>query len=341
MSTPAEICFEDFVPGEVATFGDRVVEKDEIVAFAAEFDPQPFHLSEAAAKATFAGGLIASGWHTNAIMNRMNCDAYFNRSSCIGSPGIDEVKWLKPLRPGDRLRMRRTILEAVPSRSRPDRGMVRFANDLFNQDGALVCHHNAMVLFLRRHPGTTVDAAPKTMSAKDAPLAELSAREAPAEAGGNFFEDLTIGDTSVLGDYSFDAATIDRFAQAYDNQRFHVDPVAAAASPFGGIVASGWHTAAAWMVTMIRHQDEERKRLAAKGLPVARLGVSPGVRAIRWLAPVRPGDRLTYISRIIDKRVSSTRPGWGLVSHQNVAVNQHDAVVFSFSGAVFWEARRP
>lgn len=340
MQSPAEICFEDFAPGQVTTFGSRLVEKDEIIAFAEAFDPQPFHVSEAAAKTSFAGGLIASGWHTNAIMNRMNCDEYFNRSSCIGSPGIDEVKWLRPVRPGDRLTMRRTILEAVPSRSRPDRGMVRFANDLFNQHGEPVCHHNAMVLFLRREPGGGNGQA--TGSETRTPMDILApVASADHDGKGDFFEDIVVGEIRTLGQYAFDADAIRRFALAYDNQRFHIDDAAAEQTHFGGIVASGWHTGAAWMRTMVLDRQRRRDIALARGQAVAQLGVSPGVRKIRFLQPVRPGDTLTYISRIAEKRLSTTRPGWGVVVNDNQAINQNGALVFSFTGSVFWEARQP
>jgi len=126
---------EDFSPGEVITHPGVTISREEIVAFAEEFDPQPFHLSDEAASETFMGSLCASGWHTCSVMMRMICEAYVNDSASMGAPGLDEVKWLAPVRPGDHLSMKATCLEARVSRSRPDLGLVRFTWDLYNQNG--------------------------------------------------------------------------------------------------------------------------------------------------------------------------------------------------------------
>jgi acyl dehydratase len=142
--------FEDFPPGDVRESPARTVTRDEIVAFAREFDPQPFHTDEAAAKATIYGGLIASGWHTVAIYMRLMWDSYLKETSSLGSPGVDEVRWLKPVRPGDTLRARFTVLEAVPSRSKPDRGIVRSLSEVFNQHGEVVMTLRGLGLFGRR-----------------------------------------------------------------------------------------------------------------------------------------------------------------------------------------------
>ena len=141
--------FEDFPVGEVITFGDRLVSADEIVTFARAWDPQPFHVDAEAAKDSQIGELIASGWHTGAMLIRMMCDAYLLDSASEGSPGIDEIRWQKPVKPGDRLTVRRTTLEARVSQSRPGLGIVKFQFDVINQHG-----ETAMVLksanFLRR-----------------------------------------------------------------------------------------------------------------------------------------------------------------------------------------------
>ena len=135
--------FEDFVPGSVATFPGPTVTKDDIVAFAREFDPQPSHLDEEAAKKTFAGGLIASGWHTCAMTMRMNAHGFLLDAAGMGAPGIEEVKWLRPVRPGDTLSVRRTVLDRRESRSRPEIGLVRLLTEVLNQTGskALIVGH--------------------------------------------------------------------------------------------------------------------------------------------------------------------------------------------------------
>lgn len=145
--------FEDFAPGEIVTFGAYEVTKEEIIAFASQFDPQPFHLDEEAGKASMLGGLAASGWHSCSIMMRMMFDGFMNGSTSLGSPGIDEVRWLKPVFPGDVLSVRREVLEARPSASRPDRGIVRFRFELMNQKGEVVMEQTNPILFGRRHPG--------------------------------------------------------------------------------------------------------------------------------------------------------------------------------------------
>jgi acyl dehydratase len=144
--------FEDFPVGEVVVFGDRLVTEEEIVAFAREWDPQPFHVDAEAAKESQIGELIASGWHTGCLLMRMMCDAYLLDSASEGAPGVDELRWQRPVRPGDRLSVRRTTLSARASRSRPQIGIVGFQFEVMNQHGetALLLKSSA---FIRRRAG--------------------------------------------------------------------------------------------------------------------------------------------------------------------------------------------
>jgi acyl dehydratase len=144
--------FEDFPPGEVVRYGDVEVSAIQIKEFAEQFDPQPFHLDEVAARDTQAGGLIASGWHTAAMLMRMNCDHFLNRSTSQGGPGIAEVNWLRPVRPGDRLSVRRTTLDARPSASRPEIGIVDFSFEVLNHLGEIAMTQKNVILFKRRPP---------------------------------------------------------------------------------------------------------------------------------------------------------------------------------------------
>jgi len=146
--------WEDFKVGEVHQIGEKRVDKDEIIAFAKQFDPQPFHVDEAAAKASVYGGLIASGWHTVALVMRMMCDSYMLDSASLGSPGIDNLKWLKPVRPGDAIRAQRTTLEVRASASRPDMGLVKTRWEVFNQNGEPVMTMEGYGMFRRRNPGS-------------------------------------------------------------------------------------------------------------------------------------------------------------------------------------------
>jgi acyl dehydratase len=127
-----ELFFEDFPVGQVVEYGSYEVTAEEIVSFAREFDPQPFHLDEKAARASMLGGLCASGWHVCAIMMRMMVDGYFGRTASMGSTGIDEMKWLKPVFAGDRLSCRRTTLAARVSGKRPEMGIVTLRWELFD-----------------------------------------------------------------------------------------------------------------------------------------------------------------------------------------------------------------
>jgi acyl dehydratase len=142
--------FEDFTAGQTIELGSWTITRDEILAFARQFDPQPFHLDDEAAKKTIYGGLIASGWHTGSLMMRLLYDGLVKDTVSLGSPGVDELRWVKPVRPGDTLSARLTVLECVPSRSKPDRGIVRSLVELRNQHGEVVVTSKGLSLFGRR-----------------------------------------------------------------------------------------------------------------------------------------------------------------------------------------------
>jgi acyl dehydratase len=146
----SKLFWEDFHPGRVFEHGPHLVTRDDIITFAAEFDPQPMHLDEAAARATMTGGLCASGWQACCILMRMCADAFVVNSSSMGAPGVDEVRWLLPIRPNDQLRLRATVLDARASRSRPDMGLVRFGMELFNAGGERVMTLTTSLMMGRR-----------------------------------------------------------------------------------------------------------------------------------------------------------------------------------------------
>jgi acyl dehydratase len=140
--------FEDYITGSVHEFGPIMVEEKGIIAFARRFDPQLLHTDSDAAKDTEFGGLIASGWHTAALMMRLFVDNYLSHVASLGSPGVDELRWLKPVRPGDEISIRVTVLETKRSRSKQDRGIVRSFIEAMNQDRDIVMNLKA-VNFLR------------------------------------------------------------------------------------------------------------------------------------------------------------------------------------------------
>ena len=149
---PAEPRFfwEDFPAGHAREFGGLQVTREAVIAFAREFDPQPFHLDDAAAEASLFGRLAASGWHTCAMAMRMMCDAYLLETASLGSPGIDDLKWLKPVYPGDTLYARLSVLEARPMASRPGVGLVKSHWDVKNQHDEVVLTMQGWNMFRRR-----------------------------------------------------------------------------------------------------------------------------------------------------------------------------------------------
>jgi acyl dehydratase len=150
---PDDRYFEDYGVGDVHRFGQIAVDEDEVLSFAKRFDPQSFHTDIEAARQGPFGGLIASGWHTAGLMMRLLTEHFLSSVASLGSPGIDELRWLKPVRPGDLLSLRVTIREATLSRSKPDRGMVRSFIEVVNQTDAVVMTLVAMILVGRRSAG--------------------------------------------------------------------------------------------------------------------------------------------------------------------------------------------
>jgi acyl dehydratase len=149
----AKLFFEDFKPDQTAEYGPRVVTREEIIAFAAQYDPQPMHLDEAAGQRSLLGGLAASGWHGCGIMMRMICDSFMLNAASMGAGSVEEVQWLRPIRPGDRLTLRYTVLDARASRSRPEMGIVRMRYEMFNAGGECVMTMVTPTLLGRRNPG--------------------------------------------------------------------------------------------------------------------------------------------------------------------------------------------
>ena len=147
--------FEDFSPGWKAEFGPRRITREEMIEFASQFDPQPMHLDEEAAAKTMLGGLGASGWHTCAFVMRMIADGFLLDAASMGAPGIDEVKWMRPVRPSDSLTVRGSVLSTRPSRSKPDRGFVTLHWEAFNQRGEMVMTLTCPQMLLRRNAGAT------------------------------------------------------------------------------------------------------------------------------------------------------------------------------------------
>ena len=158
MSQPL-YCWEDLQAGSVRELGSITVSAEEIKEFAEEFDPQPFHVDELAGKRSIFGNLCASGWHTCALAMKLTVQNFLNDSSSMGSPGLESLRWLKPVYPGDTLTLKHTITESRPLRKRADTGLVRSQWEMFNQNGEMVLQMDGYGMFRRRHPATPEEIA--------------------------------------------------------------------------------------------------------------------------------------------------------------------------------------
>ncbi len=326
-----DIFFEDIEPGTVSTYGSHRVDRDAMVAFAREFDAQPFHLDEAAAAASPVGRLIASGWYTSALQMRMLCDAWLLRSASLGGPGVEELKWLQPVMAGDILSVRQTIVEKQVSKSRPGMGLVRFTMETLTGDGVVVMRQAHLGMFGLRHGAPRSQAEPGPLAV--GPPAPVFPPE-DLERAPRVYDEVEIGRGLDLGPYEFTAEGVVRFARLFDPQPFHLDEGAAASGPFGALAASGWHTASAWMRRFAARLD---RMDAAGGRP--QISVSPGSRDLRWMRPVYAGETIRYASEPIEKRPLASRPGWGVVSSRNSGWNGRGEQVFEFTGSAFWAMR--
>jgi acyl dehydratase len=144
------LTFEDFTQGHLGSFGPRHVTREETIAFAAEFDPQPMHLDEDAARESMLRGLSGSGWHLCSLMMRMMFDGFIGRTASLGSPGVNEMRWLSPLRPADDLMLDVDVIEARVSKSRPETGIVTFKCTMRNKAGETLCEMISPIIIKRR-----------------------------------------------------------------------------------------------------------------------------------------------------------------------------------------------
>jgi acyl dehydratase len=150
--------WEDLSVGGTIEIGSITVERDEVIEFASKYDPQPFHLDDAAAAKSMFGKLSASGWHTCAMAMGLMARNFLLQSSSLGSPGLEQLKWLKPVYPGDTLTLRQRIIESRPMKSRPDVGLTRTIWEMFNQHGEQVLLMDGYAMFRRRTPAAPGDA---------------------------------------------------------------------------------------------------------------------------------------------------------------------------------------
>ena len=150
-----------------------------------------------------------------------------------------------------------------------------------------------------------------------------------------YFEDIEIGQRREIGAYTFTAELIKKFAAKFDPQRFHLDEEEGKNSLFGGLAASGWHVGSACMSLIVADGQRLAREAAARGEEVAVGGPSPGFRDLRWIRPVLAGDTISYVSGIVDKRISASRPGWGILTARTTGTNQRGEEVYAITASAF------
>jgi acyl dehydratase len=332
---------EDIEVGKPLMLGRTTVTKDAIVAFAQAYDPQAIHLDEEAAKASIVGGLCASGWHTCAIMMRMLVDGFLGRAASLGSPGVDEVRWLKPLRPGATVGLRYTALDKRVLSSRPEVGISKILVELIDDRDQVLANWLTNQMTGLRVPGPAPAQTSSGKAAK-APIASLwDDATVVAQAYPDLpFKDRQIGETTDVGCHTFNRDEIVAFARQFDPQPFHLDEAAAKTSLFGGLCASGWQTAAFLIRGIITTRQQASAAARARGVGLATYGPSPGFRNVRWLKPVFVGDTIQYRTRVSDKVDLKSRPDRGLLVSEAQGRNQHGEIVFVITTQMLVERGR-
>lgn len=357
--------WEDIEVGRTESYGAYPVTREEIFEFARAYDPQPHHIDEEAAKRSLVGGLCASGWHTCAMFMRVLYDGMLSKAASLGAAGIEEAKWMKPVRPGHILSARSTCTAKRVMGSRPNVGIAQMRHEIVEQGGTvLMTMENAQFLAVRA-PGRAQAAtppasaaAPAAMAATAAPAASTPAFGAPpagapaapaatggpaaaGEPAGNWLEDLEIGRRTVMGTHTFASDEIKAFARKYDPQPFHLDEEAARSSLMGGLCASGWHTAAHYIRYNITARQQREAAIVARGAEMAVWGPSPGFKDLRWVKPVLAGDSITYSQTIAAKVDLKSRPERGLLVQHGEAHNQKGELVFRVTGQILVPRRIP
>ena len=331
---------EDIEVGKPLMLGGKTVTKEEIVAFARAYDPQPIHLDEEAARHSIVGGLCASGYHTCAIMMRMVVDGFLGRAASLGSPGVDEVRWLKPVRPGAQVRTRFTPLEARVLGSRPDVGISKVLVELIDARDEVLANWLTNQLTRLRAPASAPVKASAEKSARNPLVSLWDDTAVTVQAYPDlYFEDRQVGQTTDVGGHTFTRDDIIGFARSFDPQPFHLDEEAAKASLFGGLCASGWQTAAYFIRGVITTRQAANEAARARGVPLATYGPSPGFRNLRWFKPVFVGDTIEYRTRVADKVDLKSRPDRGLLVSEVQGRNQKGEIVFAITSQMLVQRR--
>jgi acyl dehydratase len=351
-----KLCHEDLELGHVYAFGHTLVTQAEIVGFARLYDPQsdpqyghqndPRNDPRAAQGAAHASNpslvscVCASPIHVCAIMMRMVCDGFLNRVASLGSPGVDEVRWLMPVRPGDAVSVRYTPLEKRVLQSRPDVGMSKILVELCNERGEPMATWRTNQLTRLRHAGPAARPQARRPRPGVVSLWDSSVLPQAPAASGCFFEDRQIGETTDLGSHTFGKDEMIAFARQFDPQPFHLDEQAAKASLFGNLSASGWQTAAIFNRQQVLAHRKIVEKAHTAGVRMAAYGPSPGIADLAWPKPVFVGDTVQYRTRVTGKESLASRPDRGLLVGEAQGRKQNGDIVFALSTQILVERRR-
>jgi acyl dehydratase len=310
----------------VLRFGPCRVATEDVLAFAAAFDPQPAHLDEHAARATPLGGLAASGWHTCALIARDLEKALADNAAYLGTAAVDELRWLRPVRPDDELfgEVRwgpPTLCVREPGcECRPAWVEAR------NNRGEVVVRWSCHMLFGQATKQRKANATTSPLTCDVRRLRPAKVLPRRGEHFIKYFEDVVCGEEIALGSYVFDASNVAMFESivAGEGKRPGCDALCGMETNI-----SGWNVVAAWMSLIVAYYERRANELAAAGRPVPALGPATGVKWLRWLAPVSLGDRISFRGWVEHKVKVGSRGRWGLLVAGGEGCNERGEIVVS------------
>jgi acyl dehydratase len=275
------------------------------------------------------------------MMMRLVADGVLNRAASLGAPSVDEGRWMVPVRPGDVINCRYIVEEKRDLASRPEVGVSKVLVEMLNQKGETAANWRTNQFTRRRHPGPAPSGtAPKRERKEVASVWDLPGTASPLRPDF-FFDDRQIGELTDMGNHTFGKDEIIAFAREYDPQPFHIDEAAAEASLFGGLCASGWHTAAYCIRGNITSRLRGNEHARAQGARIAAYGPSPGFRNLAWYKPTYVGDTLEYRGVLARKIDMKSRPDRGIVATDIQARNQKGEIVFAVTTQILAERREP
>lgn len=309
--------------GQTVPLGSVSLSREQIVAFASEFDPQPFHLDDQAARATLLGGQAASGWHTCLIVHHLLEKAMMERSLLLRMSGAEDIRWRRPVRPGDTLSGRIVFSSKSDGTCSSDSGIFGAVIDVTNQHSELVASWHTDCNVLRSAPSARLGGA--IFPPRGARVARVRRRR--GDHAIKFFDDVEVGDEIDLGDYTF---TNERVAAFRDLCESNPQCPARHAADLLAERVHDWHVVSAWMHSIVRYYRLHSERLHRSGNPVPLLGPAAGVKHLRWHAPVRVGETISYSTWAERKLGIATREDWGLLIAGAEGVNAAGQTVVSF-----------